>query len=202
MKIVFRDPTFSLQLLRAIGETYYKGADISECISTAYRIKEGDFESWYEEWLDTAQRVHKYAEDSLAQGHKVSAREAYLRASNYYRVAEFLLMDPEDPRIQTTWGNSKECFRIAAELFSPQVEVEPIEIPYEHIKLPGYFYSSNNKSLSKQKRPTLIAHGGFDSTVEELYSSAAAPALERGYNCLTFEGPGQGGVIRKQKIPF
>jgi pimeloyl-ACP methyl ester carboxylesterase len=28
------------------------------------------------------------------------------------------------------------------------------------------------------------------------------PALERGYNCLTFEGPGQGGVIRKQKIPF
>ena len=30
----------------------------------------------------------------------------------------------------------------------------------------------------------------------------AAPALERGYNCLTFEGPGQGGVIRKQNIPF
>jgi len=26
--------------------------------------------------------------------------------------------------------------------------------------------------------------------------------LERGYNCLAFEGPGQGGVIREQKIPF
>ena len=51
-------------------------------------------------------------------------------------------------------------------------------------------------------RPTLIAHGGFDSTLEELYASAVAPALERGYNCLTFEGPGQGGVIRKQNIPF
>ncbi|MFL6377723.1 MAG: alpha/beta hydrolase family protein [Nitrososphaeraceae archaeon] len=24
----------------------------------------------------------------------------------------------------------------------------------------------------------------------------------RGYDCITFEGPGQGGVIRKQKIPF
>ena len=47
-----------------------------------------------------------------------------------------------------------------------------------------------------------LVHGGFDSTLEELYSSAAAPALERGYNCLTFEGPGQGRVIRKQKIPF
>ena len=91
-------------MLRAIGETYYRGADIGECLSTAYRIKEGDFESWYIEWLNTAQRVHKYAENSLAAGHKVSAREAFLRASNYYRVAEFFLMDPEDIRIQTTWG--------------------------------------------------------------------------------------------------
>src|ERR671932_14460 len=120
------------------------------------------------------------------------------------RVSEFLLMDPEDRRIQTTWGNSKECFRKAAELFSPQVKVEPVEIPYEQTTLPGYFYSSNNRTMSssKQKRPTLIAHGGFDSTLEELYTAAAAPALERGYNCMTFEGPGQGGVIRKQKIPF
>jgi len=203
MKIVFHDPTFSFQLLRAISETYYKGADIGECLSTAYRIKEGDFGSWHKEWLTTAQRVHKYADDSLVAGHKVSAREAYLRASNYYRVAEFLLMDPEDPRIQTTWGNSKECFRKAAELFLPQVKVDPIEIPYEQTTLPGYFYSCNNTtSSSKQKRPTLIAHGGFDSTLEELYAAAAAPALERGYNCMTFEGPGQGGVIRKQKIPF
>ena len=48
----------------------------------------------------------------------------------------------------------------------------------------------------------LDAHGGFDSTFEELYSSVQLPAFERGYNCLTFEGPGQGGVIREQEIPF
>src|SRR5919106_4083572 len=212
MKIFFQDPTFSLQLLRVIGETYYKGADIGECLSTAYRIKEGDFESWHQEWLKTAKRIHKYADDCLNAGHKVSAREAYLRASNYYRVAEFLLLDPEDPRIQTTWRSSKECFAKAAGLFSPPFE--SIEIPYEGTTLPGYFYrppedgmKSSEKDNSKSTnasgpRPTLIVHGGFDSTLEELYASAAAPALERGYNCLTFEGPGQGGVIRKQKIPF
>jgi pimeloyl-ACP methyl ester carboxylesterase len=202
MKIIFQDPTFSLQLLRTIGQTYYKGADIGECLSTAYRIKEGDFESWYAEWSKTAKRVHKYADDCLAANHKTSAREAYLRASNYYRVAEFLLMDPQDPRIQTTWGSSKECFTNAGRLFSPPVE--SIEIPYEGTTLPGHFYHAkddSNKSNSTP-RPTLIAHGGFDSTLEELYASAAAPVLERGYNCLTFEGPGQGGVIRKQEIPF
>jgi pimeloyl-ACP methyl ester carboxylesterase len=199
MKIVFQDPTFSLQLLRAVSQTYYKGADIGECLSTACRIKEGDFESWYAEWLNTAQRVHRYAENSLAAGHKISAREAYLRASNYYRAAEFLLLDPQDSRIQITWGNSKECFSKAAELFSPPIE--SIEIPYEQTTLPGHLYKVGYYD-SYSPRPTLIAHGGFDSTLEELYTFAAAPALERGYNCLTFEGPGQGGVIHKQKIPF
>jgi dipeptidyl aminopeptidase/acylaminoacyl peptidase len=200
MKIVFQDPTFSLQLLRVIGETYYKGADIGECLSTAYKIKEGDFESWHQEWLKTAKRVNKYADESIAAGHTVSAREAYLRACNYYRAAEFLLIDPTDPRIQTTWEKSKECFSKAATLFSPPFE--PIEIQYEGTTLPGYFYRVDNNDDRDAPRPTLIAHGGFDSTLEELYSSAAAPALERGYNCLTFEGPGQGGVIRKQKVPF
>jgi pimeloyl-ACP methyl ester carboxylesterase len=204
VKVVFQDPTFSSQLLRTIGATYYKGADIGECLSTAYRIKEGDFESWYTEWLKTAKRVHKYADDCLAANHKVSTREAYLRASNYYRAAEFLLISPEDPRIQTTWGSSKECFSNAGKLISPPIE--SIEIPYEGTTLPGHFYrlneNSNNDTSTPPPRPTLIAHGGFDSTLEELYTFAAAPALERGYNCLTFEGPGQGGVIRKQKIPF
>ncbi len=227
MKIIFNDSTFSLLLLRTIAETYYKGADIGECFSTAYRIKEGDFESWYEEWLKTAKRIHSYANDCISKGHRISARDAYLRASNYYRTAEFLLIEPDDPRIQTTIDLSKDCFRKAVPLF-PFV-VDPLEIPYEGTILPGYFYHAPKEHINHKNKqydskndnqendeekvmdsnettigtyPTLLVHGGFDSTLEELYSSAAAPALERGYNCLTFEGPGQGNVIRKQKIPF
>lgn len=72
MKIVFQDPTFSFQLLRTLGSTYYGGADIGECLSTAYRIKEGDLESWYKKWLATAERVSKYGDNSLSSGHKVN----------------------------------------------------------------------------------------------------------------------------------
>lgn len=224
MKLVFKDPTFSLQLLRALGETYYKGADIGECISTAYRIEEGNFDSWHEEWLKTAKRIHAYANDCFNKNHKVSAREAFLRASNYYRVSAFLLVEPNDPRIQYTVESSKECFKKSMSLFPFLVEY--VEIPYEGTTLPGYFYhfpklngsvrddtniesddlqSNKKNSVNSYKvnlYPTIIVHGGFDSMLEELYSSAAAPAIERGYNCLTFEGPGQGEVIRKQKIPF
>ena len=73
MKIVFNDPIFSSQLLRTIGETYYKGVDIGECLSMANRIREGDFESWHAEWLKTAKRIHGYANESLAKGHTIAA---------------------------------------------------------------------------------------------------------------------------------
>jgi hypothetical protein len=83
-------------------------------------------------------------------------------------------------------GEIAECFRKAAELFSPQVKVEPIEIPYEQTTLPGYLYKvddyysdGNDSKHSKPKRPTLIAHGGFDSTLEELYASAAADQYKK-----------------------
>jgi pimeloyl-ACP methyl ester carboxylesterase len=48
----------------------------------------------------------------------------------------------------------------------------------------------------------VIFHGGFDSSVEELFYYGGAPATRRGYNCLTFDGPGQGSPIREQKLPF
>ena len=85
MKVVFDDEAFSYQLLRTLGYAPYKGADIGECLQTAYRIKEGDFESWYQEWFDTAERIRGIADASLNSGDNISARETYLRASNYYR---------------------------------------------------------------------------------------------------------------------
>jgi pimeloyl-ACP methyl ester carboxylesterase len=55
---------------------------------------------------------------------------------------------------------------------------------------------------SGKPRPTLIFHGGFDSSVEELFFFGGAAAVRRGYNCLTFDGPGQGAPMREQKLLF
>src|SRR6516225_4497212 len=103
MKLTFKDQTFSFELLRAVGYAPYSGADIGECLATAERITEGDLESWHREWLRTADRIRTIAEEALAKQHLISAREAFLRASNYYRTAEFFLhVDPRDPRLLAT----------------------------------------------------------------------------------------------------
>jgi len=75
----------------------------------------------------------------------------------------------------------------------------PIEIPFEGMTLPGYLCLVDK---SGTKRPLLIVHSGFDGTAEELYFEIAHFAVKRGYNVLLFEGPGQGGMIRVQKMPF
>lgn len=198
MRLVFQDSSFDYELLRALGYSVSGGADIGECLSTASRIREGDTESWYRAWIQTAERVHAIADASLARGARISAREAYLRASNYYRSAEFYLhITPNDARSLPTWEKSRSCFRQALALL--EFPCEAVEIPYEGTTLPGYFYRVDAKVT---RRPTLLLHGGYDSTGEELYFQHVYAALARGYHCLVFEGPGQGRVIRQQHLPF
>ena len=62
--------------------------------------------------------VHYYAKECLKFGHEISGKEAYLRASNYYRVAEFFIIDPNDVRNLLTWRLSKEYFIRATQHFS------------------------------------------------------------------------------------
>lgn len=195
MQIYFDAPEFDSQLLRALSYTYYQGADLGECLSTALRVKPKDFDSWYQEWSDTAGRIYSLGEASLAAGCLVSAKEAFLRASNYYRTSMFFLYGaPIDPRLIDAYDKHCLAFEKAASLFT--TPVSPVTIPFEDIQLPGYFYKVDN---SETRRPTLIISNGYDGTHQEGYFTAGAAALERGYNVLCFDGPGQGNVLIKQQ---
>ena len=197
MHVVFNDAQFDFQTLRLLGSAASGDAEAGEVLSTAYRIREGDFESWTAEWLKTAQRVREMAGRSRERGHGVSAREAYFRASNYYRAAEFYLHgDPRDPRITDLSRSARACFEQALGL--TPLAVERVAIPYQATALPGYFYRAGQAEAAA---PTLIVHTGYDGTQEELRAYAMA-ATARGINCLTFEGPGQGAVIREQGLGF
>lgn len=193
--LVFNDESFDFQLMRTIASSVYGMADINECLVTARNIQEGNVESWYHAWNAMAERVHDIAEQCLKENHTVSALSAFLRASNYYRASEFYLHgNPQDPRIRSLSAKSRACFAKATTL--APTTITPIKIPYENTTLPGYFYRVDN-----QQRPTLIIQSGFDGTQEELYGQALE-GVKRGYHVLTFEGPGQGAVLREQQLPF
>lgn len=196
--IFFKHEDFEHWTLTALGNIYHRGADIGECLSTVSSIKDEDYESWYRAWLATADRVRGFAEHSASEGHQISARDAFLRASTYYELAGFFLDGTSDPsRLLPTFKAHQECFDESAWRFYPPVE--KVQIPYEDTTLPGYLFKVDDSGRS---RPLLILNNGSDSTVTDLYLHGGAAALERGNNVLAFDGPGQGAALFLQNLHF
>lgn len=192
------DAQFWFETLRTFGHITYGGADFGEVVVTAERITSGDYDSWHDQWHRTADEVATAGRRSLAGGHRTSARDAFLRASNYYRNAGFFLHgDPADPRIRSAYDASVEAFRRAASLFTPAIE--PVQIPYAGRTLPGYLYRADDTGTP---RPTVVMFNGFDGSVEEMHFFGAAAAQERGYTVLAFDGPGQPGTRHHRGLTF
>lgn len=199
MKFLYDDESFSFEALRAAGYATYGGAELGEVLVTCRKIPEGDEAAWSAEWAATAARVEGIGRESLAAGHRVSAREALLRASNYYRTADFYRRedpanDAESARLAQA---SQRTFADAAALLD--VPARALRIPYEDTTIPGYLFLADD---SGEPRPTVVYHGGYDSTLEEDYLALAAGALRRGYHVLAFDGPGQGSTVREQGLHF
>lgn len=186
---VFSNEFYS-QYLRTLGKTYVQCADIGECFITLNKIKNNDFNSWYKAWHDLAETVTAMGDDSEQSGHYYSAGKAFLRATEYHRNSEFFLRAHlEDPRISVIYDQIRSCFERAIKYLHP--DTIKVVIPFNHHSLDGYYFTSN---LSP--KATLIIPGGYDSTVEEQYSLVLA-ALNRGFDALIFDGPGQGQVLRR-----
>ena len=199
MGFLFRNESVSFEALRTAGAAPYDGADLGEVLATTRLIREGDLKDWLSAWRATAERVHQLARTSLAAGHRVSARQAFLRASNYYRTAEFFRRESPigDRLLLELSRRSREAFGEAIDLMDRPVE--RIAIPYGDIELPGYLFRVDD---APTPRPLIIYTNGYDSTAEESWFAIAAAALERGYHVLAYDGPGQGAVIRERGLPF
>ncbi|HEV8053064.1 MAG TPA: alpha/beta hydrolase, partial [Parachlamydiaceae bacterium] len=163
MQIYFDAPEFDSQLLRTLSYTYYQGADIGECMTTAFQIKSKDFDSWYAEWISIADRIYALGENSLLENCFESAKLSFLRASNYYRTAMFFLYgSPVEQRLLDAYDKHCLAFSKAVSLFTTPVEA--VQIPYQDTHLPGYFYKADHSS---EKRPVVVISNGFDSTQQE-----------------------------------
>ena len=191
MKVDFANKTvggFTFEFVRGLSLQAAGAAEYGECMDTISRVENNNFDSWISLWAATADRVAAFAGREQRTGNQVSARDAFLRASNYYRMAVFYARHTE-ARHTRLWQHSRDCFQQMIALMDSPIEC--VEIDFDGARLPAYFVSGGDGV-----RPTLIALGGFDSTMEELYCWIGAVAPAHGWNCLMFEGPGQWGAVK------
>jgi pimeloyl-ACP methyl ester carboxylesterase len=183
----FVTENFQFQTLRALMEIPSGSADLNEVLETVKTIVDGDAQSWYQGWAALADRVLRLAErtrDPMSKGN------AYLRAHNYLRVAEFML-PPGDPKRPITWRTSLARFDKGLEILG--VRCERISVPYLAGNLRAQYFPGR---AGAERKPLIMLVGGYDSTLEELYPMLGRAALERGYSVLAYEGPGQGQALR------
>jgi pimeloyl-ACP methyl ester carboxylesterase/ketosteroid isomerase-like protein len=182
--LYFQDSFTDFAFLVTLSKQAFKGSEIGECYSAAAQIREGDVQSWREAWSTLGEKVEALARGAEAKGHRVSARQCYLRAVTYYRNVLMGGFRVSDPGYRSTLEKSRVLFKRFAALSEPPIEF--VEIPYEGTVLPAYFLRPD---ASGKKRPTVIIG---DNASEELYYWIGPAALERGYNALLVDLPGVG----------
>ncbi|MGE4557542.1 MAG: alpha/beta hydrolase [Desulfovibrionaceae bacterium] len=195
-KFLFNDKAFAFQSLWRFGLTATGGSDLGELLTITGQVEDFDKKSWYGPWNAMARKLLAEGDSFATAGHAQSAKEAYFRATNYFRSSEIFLPQ-DDPRKFQAWENGRGAFLKAAALTGGNIE--PVRIPYGKTTLPGYLVKAGRKG---KKKPLLIIQTGLDGTAEDLYFILGAQAAKHGFNCLIFEGPGQGEAIHVHKLPF
>jgi hypothetical protein len=75
----FTDPGFDFVTRSMIGYAAQGVMDIGQVFATIARVKDGNADSWYAAWRETAEKLHGQAKISLAAGHTATAAQTVPR---------------------------------------------------------------------------------------------------------------------------
>ena len=185
---------WSAAFVNMIGSIAYGGAEMGELHKIGRMLKDkapDDDEGWFHACAKVADGVRAYAEKWEKAGHRFSAAHAYLRACNYYQMAE-RFRTPKDKVGLDAYRKGVDCFHRHVALTDLKIEI--VEVPYEDGSLPGYFVHAQN---AKAKRaPCVVFFDGLDVTKEIQFVRGVPDLIKRGISCLVMDGPGTGEAIR------
>ncbi|KAI0428567.1 Alpha/Beta hydrolase protein [Xylaria sp. FL1042] len=206
-KIFPKSGFFDFETVRILGTTAYGGADVAEVLEAVGQIKSDNPESWEEAWRRQAHRAEKLADEARQNGDRDAALRGYLRASNYTRASGYMYVSTlnedgdivQDARALPIAEKVGHLFRRAMSFMEGETRV--LSVPYNDYVLPAYLYlPPESRRIPGRKIPILVNTGGADSCQEELYYLNPAGGTGMGYAVITFDGPGQGIMLRKYEL--
>ena len=199
--LLSNDSTMNFDLLTPLGESITGGGDVGPLLGAAKDIEAGNMTSFSEVFYTLANDTKAQAEDPENAYDPVNVRDTWFSAASYFRKADgYLHGDWSNPLIDSLWAEQMETF---------DKGIAALPVPGRRIRIPAargnftveaIWYSASESK--HDKLPTMIIGNGFDAAQEDSYHNFVAPALARGWNCITYEGPGQPTVRRNQNLGF
>ncbi len=201
MLLLSNDSTMNYDLLGPLGTSTTGGGDVGPILGAAKAIEAGNMTSFFEVFNKLAFDTKAAAEDADNAADPVNVRDTWFSTAAYFRRADvYLHGNWSDPLINSVWDEQMAAF---------DKGIAALPIPGKRIRIPAtegnftveaIWYSASDSKDSKL--PTMIIGNGFDAAQEDSYHNFVAPALARGWNCITYEGPGQPTVRRNQDLGF
>jgi pimeloyl-ACP methyl ester carboxylesterase len=189
---------FHFQLLNSLAGAINSGADIAPVLGAAKVIEAGNFASFSDAFYDLANTTKAAALDSENAYDVINVRDTWFAAATYFRNADFYLHGNwSNPLISSLWEEQVCAFDTA--IAALPIPGKRLSIPGDNFTVEAIWYSPSAEIIY---RPTLILGNGYDGSQEDLFHTIVVSALARGWNCITYEGPGQPLVRRRQNIGF
>lgn len=171
------DANFNFQMNRLV---MWGGADLEEVKEAAHKIE--DLRSWVTTFL--------------ALGEKALREGRTGPAIAYFRGAEFFMYDDLVEKVRVYDRARSLFYEHHSRLFEDGV-ISRDSVPYEGGYLPVWIAEPGEGEAAG----TVLLHGGYDSSMEE-FLGAVLYLKSKGYAVYLFEGPGQGEVLRKCRLPM
>ena len=158
------------------------GVDYSDFVATTAGVER--WEDWHAAWCRNGDMHAGLAEEAASQGRRLTAGEAWARATLGYHFAKFVWM--VDP------GLSREAADKAVAAMAKTYEyldpdAERIEVPLDGGRVVGNLRRPGGES----RPPLVLLVPGLDSTKEEFFRLENV-FLDRGMATFSMDGPGQG----------
>ncbi|MGW7486607.1 alpha/beta hydrolase family protein [Streptomyces sp. NPDC054786] len=195
---LFKDPGFNFNGLLALGASGYGAGEVGEVLTAVNTINKAGLSA------QTYTETFKEIGDRLRQPPKSgkpgteTTRFRALRAAQYYGQALFFVLGSDTP------GSEEQLYKAGHDAWDTFCELSdpaPVtaHIPYRNTPLPVWFFRPDG---SGKRRPTVVLTNGSDGQNVDMWTYGVPAALQRGWNALVYDGPGQGRLLFVDHVVF
>ncbi|WP_328733211.1 alpha/beta hydrolase [Streptomyces caniferus] len=195
---LFKDPGFNFNGLLALGAAGYGAGEVGEVLTAVNTVNKAGLsaQSYTETFRKLGDQLREPPRDGTPGTQTTRFRA--LRAAQYYAQALFFVLGSDTP------GSEEQLYRAgrdAWDRFCELCDPAPVtaHVPYGKTPLPVWFFRPDD---SRERRPTVILTNGSDGQNVDMWTYGVAAALQRGWNALVYDGPGQGQLLFVDQVVF
>jgi len=190
--LLSRYPHLDAHVMRAAERMTRAGLDERTADKIFVGIKSD--EEWPGAWEAAGKDWEQEALAAVDARHPVTAREFYRQAFFCYRLADFYYTEDTENKTRVYLATLRTFAEAVRGVALPP---EPIEVPYNGVKMPGYIVRAANRS---GRTPAVLHIYGADGCKEEQYWNTALHFSARGVACMIVDLPGGGAARRLLKL--